>query len=141
MSAYRYSLKSRVDPSVVVFIRERNRLQQHWPVRYDPSNSCATCLCSFSKVALTPYVWKPFEIGSAIARAVVVPERQRHRREGRSANQFTLFSVCGGRSIIAPDVNGQTETGTLNLTPVDRTGGVTGDEARHDIGAAGVVVM
>ena len=95
------------------------------------------------EVTLAPGAGEPGEVrvavaGADLAEGSVTPEAEGHRRERRRADQ--LAGARPGRhrrAVLGPDVDGHAERRPLDLTGVDRAGGVAADQAAAEVRAPG----
>src|SRR5690606_11437640 len=89
----------------------------------------------FGIIAMGPYTGEALEVGGPVAAAVrVVPEAQRHGREGTGADQFTLL-VEDALALIVPYLHRHSQTRALQLAAPHRQRRAAEGETGDDIGA------
>ena len=96
-----------------------------------------SCDGQFHEVAVAPDAGKALEVRGTVFGAVgIVPESDRHRGEGRRADQFALLARARACHLVV-DVHSQPQPAALQLTAPYRPGRAAQSEAGNDVRAAG----
>ncbi|MCH7664658.1 MAG: xanthine dehydrogenase family protein molybdopterin-binding subunit [Acidobacteria bacterium] len=89
------------------------------------------------EIAVGPHPRVFLEVGCVIPPTVgVVPESDRHGRKGSGADEFSLDAAHGPAAVVE-HLDPHAEAPGLDLSGPDRSDGISDDEARDDVGAAG----
>src|SRR5947199_9895362 len=97
----------------------------------------AVMLGQFHVIAVAPYAGETFEVRRAILRAIgIVPEPDRHRREGPRADKLALFTTYRMTRLIV-DIDAHAQTPALELATPHRSGRTTQREAGDDVRTSG----
>src|SRR5262245_2553278 len=87
-------------------------------------------------VTVRPDAREPLEVGALILDAAgIVPEAERHRGEGRRADQLS-FLFADRASVLIPDFDLHAERPALDLAAPHRPDRVPADEATDNVGAS-----
>ena len=93
---------------------------------------------ALGKVPLMPQPLEPVEVGGVVPLVVgVVPEAQGHGRERLPAHQLASDADPGGGAAVVDHVHVHAQHRTLDLSGVDRSGGLAAHQASAEVGAAG----
>ena len=91
----------------------------------------------FGVIPVRPDAGEALEVGGAETAAVLIlPEAQRHGREGLAADQFAL-TLSQPLALVIPHLNRHAQTLALQLATPDRRGRIAQGKAGNDVGAAG----
>ena len=86
---------------------------------------------------MAPDARKTLEIGGAVLAALrVVPETDRHDREGAGAHQLAFF-LPHGLAVFSEYIDRHAQAAALDFATMHRQQGIAEHEAGNDVGAAG----